>query len=88
MYLLRLALATYRWPRRLRDLALMSCELFPSRGVIAGASGAVYELKVFLLGVIIEYHGLFSARVPPIVLVVHIDDFVQTLVGRTLEGVV
>ena len=44
LQLLRSPIASSRWPRRLRHGRMLSRELWPHRGVVAGAVSAVYEL--------------------------------------------
>ena len=58
--LLRLSLGTYIWPRRIRLGPIAHASVFPTRGIIAGASAAVCEL----IATLVEPFKLMRVRHP------------------------
>ena len=70
--ILRLSLASYRWPRRLIGvLNMISDFILATRGVIAGSAFAVFELICMM----VRAMRRISAAWPTASLSVHVDDF-------------
>eukprot|EP00974_Lingulodinium_polyedra_P104466 10112975-Lingulodinium_polyedra.AAC.1 len=47
--ILRFALASYAWPRRLVLDGAVSEQIWPGRGIVAGSNTATFEVKAFML---------------------------------------
>ena len=68
--ILRLALCTYRAPRRILLNGIISREICPQAGILAGCSSATTELRLLLLDAV----RLHNIRHPLINLNVYVDD--------------
>ena len=73
LVLLRLDLNSYSWPRRLVLDKAVSRPIFPGRSMIAGSSGATFQLKCYMLSDI-RKHCVAHPHVP---INLHIDDITQ-----------
>ena len=76
---LRLSLASYRWPRHIRQGPLVADVLWPLRGIVAGSSHATFELKVFLLQTVRKH----ASENPQLTAYIHVDDITQTVATPT-----
>ena len=82
MNLLRVALAAYRAPRRmLWDGNLCSREVRASRGIVAGAAGATFELAAYT----VEIMRAHANAIPQVRLSLHVDDLAQSVEAITGE---
>ena len=73
MAILRVSVNSYRWPRRLIYDKLVSPDLFPQCGIIAGSFSATYEVKAYM------FQGVerVASKHLKVRFSVHIDDFVD-----------
>ena len=75
---------SYQWPRRFTMDLIVSRVCQPEDGMVAGATGAPYQIKAYMLRSI-RAHCLAHPRTP---MIMHIDDVDQRCVGDSLDDVV
>ena len=78
---LRLSMVSYSWQRRLVMDGVIGGKVHPRRGVAAGSPFAPYELALVTLPTIVR---LRKSELP-IVISVHVDDFLLAGTGKTRE---
>jgi hypothetical protein len=83
LWLLRLALQSYAWERRLvgQD-GLASTALRPTRGVGPGSATAIFECKLFVLALVRDMEQM------PIQISLHVDDLALWCKGSSVEQLV
>ena len=76
---LRLSIATYRWPRAVQLGSISSPPIYPTCGTVAGSTGATLELKVYC---VVQIRGV-NRRNPTVRIAVMVDDFLLGAVGSS-----
>ena len=71
--LLCLDLAAYAWPRRLSLDKAVGRTIKPTRSIVAGITGATYEIRCYMIDQVRTHANLF----PMTFVNIHIDDIVQ-----------
>eukprot|EP00974_Lingulodinium_polyedra_P025523 2468786-Lingulodinium_polyedra.AAC.1 len=92
MDILRFAVASYAWPRRLVLDGAVSAKIWPGRGIVAGSSTATFEVKAYVqpgIDHMVEDVAATSALrlgYKTTMLTLHIDDFLLEVVERNPEA--